>query len=113
MNITTSGVRHLGTPLGDATFTEAFVTEKVDSWKRELSRLAEIAAVQPHLTFCALTQGLVSRWMYLSRTVNNVADRLAPLEEVLQCEVLPSLTGMPHQTKSCENYSASLLASVD
>ena len=66
LNITTRGVRRLGTPLGDAPYTEAFVAEQVEKWKGELSRLAEIAAVQPHLAFCALTQGLVSRWTYLS-----------------------------------------------
>ena len=93
LNITTRGVRHLGTPLGDAPYTEAFVTEQVEKWKGELSRLAEIAAVQPHLAFCALTQGLVSRWTYLSRTVSNIEDWMTPLEEALQREVLPSLTG--------------------
>ena len=93
LNIPTKGVRHLGTPLRDAPYAETFVAEQVEKWKGELYRLAEIAAVQPHLAFCALTQGLVSRWTYLSRTVSDIDDWLTPLEEVLQHEVPPSLTG--------------------
>ena len=95
LNITARGVRHFETPLGDASYTETFVAEQVEKSKGELSTLAEIAAVQPHLAFCALTQGLVSRWTYLSRTVSNIEDGMTPLEEALQREVLPSLTDHP------------------
>ena len=76
LNITTSGVRHLGAPLGDASFSELFVAERVNKWKEELARLADIAAVQSHLAFCALTQGLVSRWTYLCRTADNTSESL-------------------------------------
>ena len=93
LNITTSGVRHLGAPLGDAPFSESFVAERVNKWKEELARLADIAAVQPHLAFCALTQGLVSRWTYLCRTADNTSESLRIIEDVLQKTVLPSLTG--------------------
>lgn len=93
VNITTSGVRYLGAPLGDVDFTKSYIAAKVDGWKAELVKLAEIARVQPHLAFCALTQGLVSRWTYLSRTVKDIDALLQPLEEILQKDVLPALTG--------------------
>ena len=56
-------------------------------------KLAEIAHVQPHLAFCALTQVLVSRWTYLSWTVNDIDTLLQPLEDILQKDMLPALTG--------------------
>ena len=91
VNIPTSGVRHLG--LGDRAFTHSYVAAKVDGWKAELMKLAEIARVQPHLAFCALTQRLVSRWTYLSRTVKDINTLLQPLEDILQKDMLPALTG--------------------
>ena len=93
--ITTDGVRHLGAPLGDLSFKESFVAEKVRNWKNELHHLAEIATAQPHLAFCALTQGLASRWTYLSRTTENIGELLKPLEEEIQNTIIPSLTGRP------------------
>ena len=65
----------------------------MDGWKAELVKLAEISHVQPHLAFCALTQGLVSCWTYLSRTVKDIHALLQPSEEILQKDVLPKLTG--------------------
>ena len=79
--------------LGDVDFTKSYIAAKVDGWKAELVNLAEIARVQPHLAFCALTQGLVSRWTYLSQTVKDIDALLQPLEEILQKDVLPALTG--------------------
>ena len=93
VNITTSGVRHLGAPLGDCDFTKSYVASKVDCWKAELTKLSEIARVQPHLAYCALTQGLVSRWTYLSRTVSDIDTLLQPLEDTLRKVMLPILTG--------------------
>ena len=93
VNITTSGVRHLGAPLRDRAFTNSYVAAKVAGWKAELMKLAEIARVQPHLAFCALTQGLVSRWTYLSLTVKDIDTLLQPLEDILQKNMLPALTG--------------------
>ena len=95
LNITTSGVRHLklGALLGDASFSESFVAERFNKWEGELARLADIAAVQPHLAFCALTQGLVSRWTYLCGTADNTSEFLRLLEDVVQKTILPSLTG--------------------
>ena len=46
--------------------------------------MAEIATAQPHLAFCALTQGLASRWTYLSRATENIGELLKPLEEEIQ-----------------------------
>ena len=93
LRITTDGVRHLRAPLGDLSFRESFATKKVRNWKNELHHLAEIATAQPRLAFCALTQGLASRWIYLSRTTENIGELLKPLEE--ENTIILSLTGRP------------------
>lgn len=93
IKITTSGVRHLGAPLGNREFVENYVSEQVNCWVNEMKELCKIANAQPHLAFCALTQGLLSKWTYLTRTVNDVDMLLQPLEEIIRKSFLPALTG--------------------
>ena len=93
VQITVEGQRHLGATLGTLSFTEAFVTGKVSEWVCELKQLTEIASTQPQAAYAALTHGLMSRWMYVARTIPNISDLLMPLEEVIRHQFLPALTG--------------------
>ena len=93
VQITKEGQRHLGAALGTRTFVEAFVTERVKEWTREVEHLATIAASQPHAAYSALTHGLTSKWSYLSRTVPNISDLFMPLENAIRHQLLPALTG--------------------
>ena len=91
LNITTGGARHLGAPLGDASFSESFVAERVNKWKGELARLADIAAVQPHLAFCAPHRG--SSAVGHTCVADNTSESLSFLADVIQKTVVPSMTG--------------------
>lgn len=92
INITTDVVCGLGTPiLAYDYYLSATVTCQVNRWKEELSELAEIAAVQPHLAFRALTKGPASWWTSLSRTAEDIGPQ--PLEDLIQKEMLPAITG--------------------
>ncbi len=93
IKITTSGVRHLGAPLGNREFIEKSVSEQVTEWMKELAELTKIASAQPHLAFCAFTQGVINRWTYLARTVKGVGNALQPLEDAIKKSFLPALTG--------------------
>ena len=93
INITTKGVRHLGAPLGNRDYTTEFIKAQVKTWASELSALSEMAKSQPHLSYCALTQAIVGKWVYISRTVPGISDLLQPLEDVLRKDVLPVITG--------------------
>ena len=48
---------------------------------------------QPHAAYAALTNGLASKWTFLSRTVDNICDLLQPLEDCLRQHLIPNLTG--------------------
>ena len=43
IQITTAGGKYLGASIGNGTFKEAFVKEKVEQWKAELENLAQVA----------------------------------------------------------------------
>ena len=106
INITTEGKGHLGAAVSSRSFTEEHITAKVLKWSDEIKQLADMARTQPHAAYCAYTHGLSSRWIFLSRTIPDIADLLQPLEEAIQQHLIPILTGHP----SCSSVERDLLA---
>ena len=100
INITCSGRPYLGVPLGTQQYKDQFISEKVSEWVEELRTLSTIASTEPHAAYAALTHGLSSRWLYLSRTMPSIDQHLQRLEEVLLEEVLPNLTHRPPPSTS-------------
>ena len=93
MSITVEGKRHLGAALGSRAFTEAYITEKVESWSRCVRRLVNIAKTHPHAAYAAFTHGLCSKWTYFVRTIPAISSLLEPLEDIISLQLLPALTG--------------------
>ena len=60
---------------------------------KEIDHLAKIAHSQPQSAYCALTNGLMSRWNYLMHVVPYLGDKLQPIEEALWFRLLPAITG--------------------
>ena len=65
VHITIQGKRHLGAAIGSRTFTEEYVSHKVQTWTEEIKRIAKVATSQPHAAYASFTYGLSSRWTYL------------------------------------------------
>ena len=84
VNITTEEKSYFGAPLGTTSSKESAFADQVDQWVKEIDLLAKIAHSQPQSPYCALTNGLMSRWNYLMRVVPNLGDKLQPIEEDLQ-----------------------------
>ena len=95
VHVTTNGKRHLGAALGSKTFTEEYVSAKVQDWVKEIQQLAKVALSQPHAAYAAFTHGLSSRWSYLLRTIPDIQDLLLPLENTIHNHFIPALTGRP------------------
>ena len=88
-----NGKRHLGGSIGQDTFVQAYVTNKIAKWIVELDNLMKIAATQPHCAYAACRRSLTSRWTYLARTVPGIDDLFQPLEDALRQRFIPALTG--------------------
>jgi hypothetical protein len=69
VHITSQGKRHLGAALGSKTFTEEYVSDKVQEWTKEIKCLAQVAVSQPHAAYAAFTHGISSCWSYLLRMI--------------------------------------------
>ena len=68
VHITTiHGKRHLSAALGSKTFTDEYVSNKMQDWTKEIMQLTEVAVSEPHAAYPAFTHGLSSRWTYLQR----------------------------------------------
>ena len=74
----------LGAALGTQAYTEQYVSCKAAQWAEELRKLSSIADIQPHMPYAALTHGLISKCMYLTRTIPNIGHLLQPLEDVIR-----------------------------
>ena len=83
----------MGAALGSRSFTEEYVTSKVNSWVKEIEKLTTFASSQPHAAYAAFTHGLSGKWTHLARTVPGTSDLLQPLEEVIRHRFIPALIG--------------------
>ena len=96
IKITTEGKPHLGAALGTSpSFTKLYVKGKVDKWSEELSLLSSIAQTNPQAAYAGFTHGLMSKWAYLSRTIENIGPLLQPLEDIIRTKFIPALCGGP------------------
>ena len=73
VKVTPEGGPYLGAAIGSQEFVETHVKSKITSWVSCVNCLSDIARIQPHAAFSALTHGLMSKWTYLSRTTPNIS----------------------------------------
>lgn len=83
--------------MGTTSFVKQFVQRKVEGWVREVEKLSNFAATQPHAAYAAFTHGLMLRWNYLLRVIDwetlSSAELLQPLESAIQSQFIPAITG--------------------
>jgi len=70
-----------------------YVAKKVNLWIEELTLLAAIARSQPHSAYSAFTHGLISKWLFIARTIPDVSSYYEPLEVRVHDIFIPTLTG--------------------
>ena len=96
VHITLEERPYLGAPIGTEEYNVSSMEDKVKEWVEELNLLVDIACSQPHAAYAAFTRSLTGRWIYLSRTVSNIAPALLPLELVIRSRLIPVLTMADH-----------------
>ena len=93
VTITDDGHRFLGAAIGTSGFVDGYLSQKAESWRKEVLTLAEIADSQPQAAFSAFTHGLKHRWSFLCRVMERAASALGTLEEAIASRLIPSLCG--------------------
>jgi len=87
VSITTDGRPHLGAAIG--LFILHYVTCKISTW---LQQLQSFAITEPHVAYLAFTHGLISKWLFISRTLPNVVELFQPLEECIWYTFISAVT---------------------
>ena len=93
VTITTSGERHMGAVVGSETFKEKYVTEKVEKWVNDIEELSVIAKDEPQSALCSFVKAISHRWTYVQRTIPNISQFFAPLEEAIREKFIPAMVG--------------------
>ncbi len=75
-----AGQRHLGAAVGSAEFVAAYLDEKVASWTKQVTQLAEVASTQPHAAYAAFVFGLRHHWTFVQRTMPTAGDHMCDNE---------------------------------
>lgn len=103
IQMTTEGRPYLGSPIGSEGFTTQWISAKVNTWLSTLSTLNEVAASSPHAAYAALTHGISSQWGFVCRTTPDIHHHLQPLEDLIRCRLIPTLTGNapPNDNERC------------
>ena len=93
IKFTVSGERHLGAVIGSKKFREEYVINKVNAWIQDVEQVAKIAIDEPQIAYTAYTKALCMRWCFLQRTVPNIKNYFAPLEETIREKLIPAIVG--------------------
>ena len=92
VEITSAGVRYLGSAVGEESFTSKFLAERVEEWLEELRVLTIFAQTEPHAAHAALTHGLRSKYTFLLRTLPDHNKALDKIDKFLTEEFLPAVS---------------------
>ena len=92
INVTTDGRPHLGLATGSTNYITQYISSKISTWVHELQLLSSFAVTQPHVAYSTFTHGLISKWLFIARTIPNVDDLFQPLEECIRHSFIPAVT---------------------
>ena len=90
VNVTLDGRPYLGAVIGSQEYVEEYVSSKV---RECICILSDIAKLQPHAAFSALTHSLLSKWTYHSHVIPDISHLLVPLDDGLRTNLIPAITG--------------------
>ena len=93
VEITLQGHRHLGAAIGSNHFKDDYVKGKVAKWIADVKELSELAVEEPQVALAAFTKGICHRWTFIQRTLPDISNLFAPLEECIKEQFIPAVCG--------------------
>ena len=105
IKITKEGERHLGAVIGTMEFRGEYITNKVNSWIKDVEELAKVANDEPQLAYSSYTKALSMRWCFVQRTIPNIKEYFVPLEQAIRQKFIPAILG-----RNITNHERNLFA---
>ena len=94
VNISSEGMRHLGSVIGSENYREKYCGELVNNWVKQLKNLCDVAVTQPQAAYTAYAKGFKSKFTYYLRTIENIESYIEPVDTVISEQFLPTLFGL-------------------
>ena len=92
VKITAEGRKYLGGHIGSRDGSEKYVGELVEKWVEELKTLSKIAKSEPQAAYSCFTAGFRHKVTYFIRTIPDLKDIMAPLDEIIDNQFIPAIT---------------------
>jgi len=93
IKVTTDGRKHLGAVVGSLQFRTDYMMEKITKWTHELKMLSSIARFAPHEAYACFVNGYKHKITYFMRTIEGINVFLDQLDDVINTELIPNITG--------------------
>jgi len=93
IQISTKGERHLEAVIGSVEFKEAYCKKLSEKWAEEINLLSDIATTQPQAAYACFTSGYQHKFSYFLRTIPGIEQFLIPVEQAIQHQLIPAITG--------------------
>ena len=93
INITKDGKRHLGAIIGSESFRKEYLSSKITDWTEGIKLLRKIVRIDPQSAYACFISGFKHKLNYIMRTVPNTAAYLQQIDEIVQTELIPAITG--------------------
>ena len=93
MEITTTGMRHLGAVVGSTNFKAEYMQGLVKGWVDDVKLLANIAKSEPQCAYTAMTYAIQHRWKFAQRTIPDISAYMQELEFEIQHTLIPAMIG--------------------
>ena len=69
------------------------MNDKIGKWVDDIEELARIAIEEPQAVYSCYTKAISHRWTYIQRTIPDISQLFAPLENAIREKLIPALVG--------------------
>ena len=96
INITTEGRKYLGGYIGTSTSRDSYIKTLIHGWINQVENLTQIAYTEPQAAYSAFVAGFQHKLTYHIRTIPEMSNLLAPLDQVINDKFIPAITNGHH-----------------
>ena len=96
INITTEGRKYLSGYIGTSTSRDSYIKTLIQGWINQVENLTQIAYTEPQAAYSASVAGFQHKLTYHIRTIPEMSNLLAPLDQVINDKFIPAITNSHH-----------------
>ena len=96
INITTEGRKYLGGYIGTSTSRDSYIKTLIQGRINQVENLTQIAYTEPQAAYSAFVAGFQHKLTYHIRTIPEMSNLLAPLDQIINDKFIPAITNGHH-----------------